>query len=276
MNPIYIYTNYRQYLRDYFLQSKRESKYFSYRKFADKAGFKARDYILRVINGTRNLSKSGIYMLSKAMKLSEKEAGYFENLVGFNQARTNLEKDHFYRKVADINKYSSLTKLRNDQYEYFSTWYHSVVRSLVPVIDFNDDFAKLGKLFTPSISEKQARDSVMLLLRLGMLKKLKAGNYAVTDPVITTGDEVVSLAVANFHKECMDLAKRSIDVHESESRNISGMTMSISEQGFKKIKEEILSFQERITAIATADSGEDRVYQLNNYFFPLAKTKAKL
>ncbi len=274
MEPIYTYSNYRKYLKDYFNESKSKNSHFSFRSFANRAGFKARDYILRVMNGDRNLSNSSIYMLSKAMRLNNKEAAYFECLVNFNQASSTQEREHYYSKLSEINKHSTFTKIRNDQFEYYSTWYHSAIRSLVPVIDFHDDFAGLGKLMDPQITEKQARDSVKLLVRLGMMEKLKNGKYAATNPVITTGDEVVSHAVTNFHKTQMDLAKRSLDEHDSEKRDISGLTMSVSEKGFQRIKSEIQDFRKKIMAIASEDSGEDRAYQLNSYFFPISKTRA--
>jgi uncharacterized protein (TIGR02147 family) len=275
MDSIFAYTDYCKYLKDYFQESKRTKRYFSLKKFADKAGFKARDYILRVMNGQRNLSKSGIFMLSQAMSFSEKETEYFENLVGFNQARTNREKDYYYRKVSAVKKHSRYQKLRKDQYEYFSNWYHPVIRSLLPVMDFKDDFKKLGKFLDPPITAKQAKDSVNLLLGLGLLKRSASGKYSVSSLAVTTGDEVVSLAVANFHKKIMDLAKQSIDTHDPANRDISSVTMSLSKEGFVKIKSELQAFRKKVMAIASADSGEDRAVQLSSHLFPMSKTRTK-
>ena len=100
MESVFTYTDYRLFLKDYIHEKKLQNKGFSFKVIADRAGFKARDYILRVMNGSRNLSQSGVCMLSQAIRFSEKEAEYFTNLVGFNQAKKPSEKDFFFNKFS--------------------------------------------------------------------------------------------------------------------------------------------------------------------------------
>ena len=123
MDSLYSYTDYRAYLRDYFAHKKAQNNGFSLKVIADRAGFKARDYILRVMNGTRNLSQSGCFKLSEALKLSEKETNYFIILVAFNQAETPREKEFFYLKMAEVCKHGKQQKLRQDQFEYFEKYF---------------------------------------------------------------------------------------------------------------------------------------------------------
>jgi len=100
---------------------------------------------------------------------------------------------------------SSKTKIINeDQYEYFNTWYHCVVRELVTFIDFQGDYKILGKKLNPHISQSQARESVKLLLRLGFLKKVK-GRYIQQDPVIQTGNNLGHYNVLNFNLAMLNI-----------------------------------------------------------------------
>jgi uncharacterized protein (TIGR02147 family) len=273
MESLFAYTDYRQYLSDYFAEKKRLNKHYSLRMLADRAGFKARDYLLRVMRGDRNLSRAGAEKLSQSFRFSEKQAEYFQALVLFNQALTTSEKELCYRQLAEIRKYGIHQKLRQDQFAYLSAWYHSALRSLLPVTDFLDDWDDLARRLDPPITPKQARDSVELLLRLGLLQKDAKGRYSVSQPALSTGDEVASVAVAGFHKATMELVKRSIDRHPHHARDISGITMSISREGFRRIKSEIRSFRKRIMSIASGDSGEDMVYQMNLHFIPLTRTR---
>lgn len=273
MNHLYSYTDFRQYLLDYFQTKKEFTPCFSLQLFANKAGFKARDFILRVMKGSRNLSQSSILMLSKAMSFSEKETDYFVNLVGFNQARTIGEKDHYFRKLSTVCPHGRHQKLRDDQFGYFSEWYHTVLRSVLPVMDFKDDHGRIGAFCDPPISVVQVRKSLGLLLDLGLLKKNRQGKYSVTSPALTTGDEVKSVALGRFHKKMLELASRAIDAIPAEQRDISGVTMSLSKQGFNKVKERTRAFRQEVLQIAEHDKEEDRAYQLAVQFFPVTKRK---
>jgi uncharacterized protein (TIGR02147 family) len=99
------------------------------------------------------------------------------------------------------------------------------------------------------------------------------GNYEVPTSSLTAGDEVASVALNSFHRQSLELAIRSISKTASTERDISGVTMSISQKGFEKIKSEIQAFRKKIISIAENDSEEDRVVQFNMQLFPLTKTK---
>ncbi len=274
MKSLYSYMDYRQFLKDYFAEKKSSNKVFSYAVFAALAGFKARDYILRVMKGGRNLSKNGTYRLGKAMRLSAKETEYFENLVAYNQATSDEEKEHYFLKISENRKYGQIQILRKDQYAYLSQWYHCAIRSLLPVMNFNDDWEKLAMFLRPPITASQAKKSVALLLRLGLLIKTGKGRYVTTSSSLSTGDELRSIALTRFHKTTMDLAKKALENVPAPARDISGVTVSISAGGFNRIKEEVRSFRKQVLAIAAMDSREDRVCQVNIHLFPLSETRA--
>jgi len=209
VEPLFSYTDYRLFLKDYLEDKKNSNPNFSLRVLSDKCGFKARDFVLRLINGTRNISKSGIFKLCTGLQLSGKEAEYFEDLVAFNQAKNHNEKEHYYQKLSEVRRYGKVQKLRDEQFEYFSQWYHAAIRSILPVINFKDDFAALGKYLDPPINAGQAKQSVELLLRLGLLEKKGKGKYQTSAPSLTTGDEVKSLAISLFHKSILDSLNQS-------------------------------------------------------------------
>lgn len=273
MDSLFAYTDYRLFLRDWYAEKKQGSRHFSLRMLAEKSGFKARDFLLRVMRGDRNLSLDGAQKLSKYFRFSEKQADYFQTLVQFNQAANTAEKEECWRRLSEIQKYGSHQKLRHEQFEYFSSWYHSAIRSLLTVMDCDDDWEKVARLLDPPITPKQAKDSVDLLLRLGLLQREGRGRYTVSHPALSTGDEVASLAVAGFHKASMDLVRRSIDRHPAPARDISGVTMSLSRDGFRRIKSELQAFRKKVMAIASEDRAEDMVYQLNLHFIPLTKAR---
>jgi len=273
MESLYTYTDYRAYLKDYFAHKKAQNGGFSLKIIADRAGFKARDYFLRVTNGSRNLSQSGCFKLSEALQLSEKETEYFINLVAFNQAETPREKEFFYLKMAEICKHGKEQKIRQDQFEYFSEWYYSALRSILPVIDFKDDYAAIGKFLSPQLSAAQVEKAIRFLLDLGLLERDDNGKYRVAVSQLTAGDAVKSVAMMRFHKQSLDLARRALESYTSEERDVTGVTMSLSKKGFDKIREEISLFRKKVMSIAEQDNSEEGAFQLNLQLFPLSKRR---
>ncbi|HMA63747.1 MAG TPA: DUF4423 domain-containing protein, partial [Chitinispirillaceae bacterium] len=181
--------------------------------------------------------------------------------------------EHYFDKLSSVCKATDISRLRQDQYSYFAEWYVSALRSFLPLFNFDNDYAAIGRFFDPPISAPQVRKAIELLEQLGLLSVDKNGKYSVASLSVSTGDEVKSLALASFHRQSLELAIRSINKTQPESRDISGVTMSVSQNGFEQIKREIQAFRKKIMSIAENDRAEDRVVQCNIQLFPLTKTR---
>jgi uncharacterized protein (TIGR02147 family) len=273
MSTIYSYTNYRTFLKDFFSLKKESNPHFSFQVFANKAGIKARDHILRVMNGQSNLSYEGCIKFASAMDLSEKEVDYFVNMVLFNQAKNHDEQLSYFNKMSQICNATPAQRLRQDQYNYFAEWYYSALRSFLPLYNFNNNYGMIGKYLDPPISALQVRKAIDLLCEMGLLTVDENGNYKVAAASLTAGDEVASMAINSFHRQSLELAIRSISKTPADQRDISGVTMSVSQKGFDKIKSEIQAFRKKIMSIAENDTEEDRVVQFNMQLFPLSKKR---
>ncbi len=275
MTRLFAYSDYRLYLKEWYTEKKRMNPSYSYALLAAKAGFGNKGFLHNVISGRKNLSKTSVVKLSRALGHSATEAEFFENLVFFNQASDRLERDHFYHGMAAVQSRNSdaarVQRLRRDQYELYSRWYHSAIRSLIDLYPFHGDYGWLARSLLPPISPRDARRSVRLLERLGLVAMGEDGIWRVTDKHITTGDKVLDLAVLNFHRECTALAARAIDHLPRDQRNITGMTLGMSRQAYKRICQAAAHFRARIVDIVDQDSSPENVYQMNIHIFPMAR-----
>lgn len=272
---IYEYLDYRVYLGDYYEQRKKANPRFSYRTFSDKIGFKTKDFILRVIRGERNLSSQSITMIAEGLGLGRHEASYFEALVWFNQTENTDERNTWYEKMLLVQKTARFTNqqhlLSHYQYQIYSDWKHLAIRSLIGMFGFKGDYAQLASRVTPRIKPEEAKHSIEILENCSLIRRNKSGNYELCQPSITTGDRVPKYAIQGFHQSCLKLGAASIDTMPASVRNISGLTMGISEQGYKKIIERINAFRKEIAQIAEEDEEATRVYQMNLLVFPLSE-----
>jgi uncharacterized protein (TIGR02147 family) len=270
------YTDYRKFLKDYYEAVKAKNPGFSYQVFSQKAGIRSKGFLYNIFTGARNLSKANILGLAEAMKLGKYEADYFESLVAFNQAAGLKERNHFYAKLSAIKATGKNAWrpqiVRKEQFEFYSKLYHSVIRSIIDLRGFKEDYKTLAKLVSPRITPGQAKKCVALLQRLGFIKRQADGTFKVADKAIATPPEVANLAVTNFHQEAGTLALKALHNLSGDQRNITGMTLGISKEIYKEICVDIQQFRTKILQKAEADQNADKVYQLNFQFFPVSET----
>jgi len=274
MIPLYQYTNYRSFLKDYY-EERKSGEGFTFRDFSTMTGMNSSSWLLHLIKGTKNLSNESIVKIAKALGFTASEAEYFELIVHFTQAKDSDTKDFFYRKILACKKILNMSRISEDQYEYYAKWYHPVVRSLVSKVRFRNDYALLASRLVPKITPAQAKASVALLEKLGLIKKDKSGGWMQAEPVISTGDEVMSLNVINYHKQVSRLAENAFDRSKRDERDISALTLGISGETFGRIKGKLQSFRKEIMEIAHESESPDRVYQLNLQFFPVTKREGR-
>ncbi len=220
--------------------------------------------------GSATLPRALILKFAAALKLKKDEQDYFENLVHFNQAGTHEEKNNYYGKLISFKKVC-VDIIGRDQYEFYKEWYYSAIRELLNFYDFKDDYQALAKKLNPSIRPEQAKKAIKTLEKLGIIKKDKNGYYRQTSALISTGEEFKSLNVWNFQTATIDLAREAINRHPKEHRDISTITLTLSEDSFKQAKAELDAVRKRLLGLAEKDKKVDRVYQINLQIFPLTK-----
>jgi uncharacterized protein (TIGR02147 family) len=274
---IYIYLEYRKYLEDYYSFQKKISGSFTYRKFSQAAGFNTPNFLQLLIQGKRNLKESSIAKVSNALHHSIEEAAYFELLVHFDQAKTVAEKTGYFTALSEACNPYQISRINELQFEHLRTWYHKAIRELLGFYAFDEKevyaYRKLATLLSPPITESEARNSVKLLLKLGLLKRDDNGKIVQADRFISTGDEVQNLSVRTFHKAMIDRAGEAVDTVPPEFRDISSLTVTISDDGFSMLKKELQLFRKRMLDIVKIDTDPKNVYQVNFQLFPLTNIK---
>ena len=270
---VFEYLDYREFLRDYYNGKKEANPAFSLRVFSDKIGFKAKDFISRVMNGDKNLSNQSIPKVASGLRLGKHETEFFIGLVKFNQAETTDERNAAFEEMQAALKVARFTEkqhvLGHAQYMVYSHWRHLTIRSLIGMFGFDGDYEALAKQVHPHITADEAKKSVKLLEECELIKKDENGKYVLTESAITTGDRTSKLALRGFHQHCLKLAADSIDRDTPGSRHISGLTLGISQEGYDRIVERINAFRKEIALIAEEDQNSDKVFQLEFAMFPV-------
>jgi uncharacterized protein (TIGR02147 family) len=269
---IFNYTDYRKYLKDYYKEKKAEDRAFTVRYIARKVGFRSASFFSQLINGRSNMSTELVYKFCRFLELDNKEREYFESLVNYNQAKNHAQKKSLFEKLASF-KQSKLRTIDANLYEYYDKWYYSAIRELLYFFPFRGDFRALAKTLNPQIRPTEAERAIMLLEKWGLITKDKNGGYVRSDSrSITTGTEAQSFFINNFQHAVLDLAKGALDRFPRDVRSFSTLTMSLSNNAYRRIEEEISQCRRRILSIAEEDTSEDTVYQMNVQLFPVTRS----
>ncbi len=270
MVTVFSYLDYRQFIKEYIADRKVTDAYFSYRFLAPRIGID-HSLLIRIAGGKRHIGDSMIASLATAMKLPSRESRYFEMLVRFCKTEDREKKAEVFEKLAKMRQMRTKVLLA-DQFEYFKSWHHVAIRSLIDCSRFSGDFQNLTARLNPSIAVTEVKRSVALLTRLGLITKDECGVYSVSEHHITTGSEWSGLAIAAFQRDVIALSALSLDRDPKERRDISSLTMSVDEACFAEIKQMLKACREqiirRVDAIPSGTT--DRVYQLNLQFIPLS------
>jgi uncharacterized protein (TIGR02147 family) len=274
MKNIFEYTNYRIFLKEYYEERKSQEGY-TYRDFSRETGMNSSSWLMHLVRGTKNLSSETTARIAKALHFSKHETEYFEMLVNFTQADESEQKNHFFNQMLELKKKLKIIRISEEQYQYYTKWYYPVIRSLVSKVDWNDDYALLAKKLLPPITQSEMKKSIVLLEKLGFIEKNNAGKWVQKNDVISTGDEVMSLNIVNYHKQVTRLAENAFDRSKKELRDISSLTLGINKEDVAAIKAKIQLFRKEIMEIARSSQNADRVYQLNFHFFPVSKSEER-
>ncbi len=270
MPRIYDYIDYRKFIVDYY-QEQKASCGFTWRNFACAACFKNPVYLKQVSDGKYNLSKDAAPRVALSMKLNKVQAQFFCLLVEFGNARGRKEKSNAYRKLLEISREHKVKILGSDYFTYFNSWKNPVLRELAPMMPGAAPLA-MAHALRPQISAAEIRKSLQFLEKKHLLVMDSKGRYRQTDKVISMGSyEIVPLVATNIQREMAAFAMEAIDGLPVKERDISGITMSLSKEAYKKVAHQIAVCRKNIMDIVRKDHNESRIYRVNFQLFPLTE-----
>lgn len=267
---IFVYTDFRLFLQDYYKTRKAKDRKFSHRYIIEKVGATSAGWFSDVVNGRIALTSSHLIRLAKLLRLKPNEDAYFEALVHYGQAGSMDEKNRYLRKALAFKEVKA-DLVGKDRFEFYSKWYYTAIRELLFFHDFRGDYTALGKKVNPPIRAEQAKQAVRLLEKMEFIAKAPGGGYQPRVNVLRKDPSDKSLHLANFLKTTMELGIEALERYDKEHRDVSALTLSLSEPAFQQAREEIKALRKRLLALMGEDSDPAKVYQCNIQFFPLTQ-----
>jgi uncharacterized protein (TIGR02147 family) len=270
MERIETYTDFRQFLRDYYHDRKKRFSFFSHRYFCLKAGLRSPTVFKEIVDGKRNMTSRMLPLFLKGLDLGPLDAQYFITLVHFNQSKSIEEKTHYLEQMQGLKQKIPQEIVPIDQYSLYSKWYLLILRELACIYPWNGDYGLLAKTVCPPIRKSEALEGVRFLVQKGFLKPGGDGTYYQASQAISSGSEVTSIGIRNFNKTMTRRGADAIDEFAQTLRDVRTMIIGISAESYPLIKHEIREFMDRVARIVDNDRASDRVYNLGIQLFPVS------
>ena len=268
MKPIVEYSDFRQYMRDYYEERKRRSV-FSWREFSKLAGFTSSSYMKVVCDGKSKLSRVGVERTGQAMGLVGFEMEYFRAMVEYGQAETEAKKKAAYENMLAIARVHKIRVMEGELFEFYDSWHNPVVRELAPLMPGATP-GEIAKMCNPEVSAADVQKSLNFLTRVGLLKREGRDAFVQAETSIAGTPDATRLALRGMHRQMSKLATPAVDLPVDE-RHFSGVTMGLSRRSYERIASLIDEFRRQVIAVAAEDKDIEQVYRLNLQLFPLSK-----
>ena len=269
MPNIFDYYDYHKFLLDFYSEKKRTTRYFSYRFMSKHLGIDA-GYLVKVLQGQKNLSYESAPEVALLLKLNKKETEYFKLLILFGKAKSNTEIASYFEKLVHFSETKSAT-IDADKYEFYKKWYYSAIREILGFFPFNGNYKALAEMVVPEIKPLEAKKSIELLSRLGIIIKNERGEYTPATRFISTGEQWKSIAIRQFQEETIRLAAAALDAVPKEQRDISTVTVSLSREGFEEVGALLKQLRRQIFEVAEKEHHASGAFQVNLQLFPISK-----
>jgi uncharacterized protein (TIGR02147 family) len=256
---LYDFTDYRDFLKEWFQYKKSTSDYWSYGLWSKKLGLKSTSTLTMIIHKQRHMGKKMIPKFINFFKLNEKEASYLEEIIKISKATKgdpNL--------TVLLLEQNAVSKKTNESRDLIFDWSAYALREMSNLKDFNHKIDWYEKRLLNTLGKNKVK-SVLSKLKENEFIDNKGNPTSKIQPKKELNLEDAKI----YHEELMELSAQSVEL-PFENRALHASTLSIQKDKLKEAKKLIRDFQIKFSELVEEVPG-DEVYQLNIQFFPLTK-----
>lgn len=272
MVSVFDHTDFRAFLGAWYRDAKAANRSVSYRSIATRVGYSSPGFFTQILQGKTNISLATAEGFADLIGLKGRQREYFLNLVVWNQAKDETTRDRARSKLEHFQEFR-IHVLSEKQERFMESWHHAAIREMIGIRPFQGDFESLARSLDPPVSPHLARHSIELFLELGLAAKTSRG-IERRDSSLSAGRSFPAETTSHFFRELHGLGARALDHFPPEERNLSWVTLSVSDKARTEVVEEIRAFRRRVLEIASRDERPTRVHQLTVMLHPLSGSLA--
>jgi len=281
MPAIAAYTDFRQYLSDYYEFKRRETagsvRPYSYATFSASADIRSPNYLKMIIEGQRNLSSEMVKKFAKALQLSKEELEEFQALVLYGQATDPMLRNQYLKALSELRAHRQLRdgEIKQEAWEKIPNWITWVLYALADQKDARFDYDRLFEQLKGKALKEDIRKSLAKLIESGeLVVDPETGDIKKGRELMSGSEDVPVALVRKLQSELIYLGLESLYQDDPHDREFGAMTVALTETEFEQLKFELRQLRKRWfkdVSVKRKQSKGDRVFQMNIQLFPLTR-----
>ncbi len=257
--------DYREFIENELSRRVGRNSSYSLRSFARDLGISPGRLSL-VLNGKSGLSREMAKKIGQKLGLDEIQCSSFCDGVAARHARSSRDRAIAAARLKAKGP-PKFHKLPEEHFRVIADWFHLALLELVSSSGFRADSQWIaGRL---GISALQAKSAWRRLVRLGLVKKNGNSWGAGDHSLIQRGN---SLAVRSYHHQMLDKAKRAIDSHCVEERDLSSVIFQFPLDRMEEMRNDIKDFRRHLMQ-KYQDRNNPEIYALQIQFHRITERK---
>ena len=257
---------------DFYKAKKANNHRFSYRMFAQRAGYSSSGLYQNIINGKNNLTPYYIPKFAKAMDLKGKELQYLKFLVEYNHEDDENKKKELLVKMKLLMP-EQFKVLENYQREYYRYWYITAIHQSLQVYDIKENYYILAENLYPRVSLDNVKSAMEILKKLGMIFRNDKEYWKPSFKTLIGGQLVGKDVIRKFQNEMIGVAQSANLSFDRTEKYITTQTIATSQKALIKIQEILEDSRQKIREVIYNENKIDCVFQINNQIFPLLRNE---
>jgi len=269
---VYSYNDFRKYLADWHAQAQDRDPDLNKSEVSRRLGLpRTRSYFTDVLAG-RKVGPSFIPRFIEILGLDREEARYFRTLVKFNQAETPEDREIAFDQLVGMGKVHR-TELDPRSWSYYKHWWNGAIRALVATGDWSGEPGPIVRALKPAVTAGQVKESVALLLDMGLLVRDTHGFLRQTEKMLATPERTRDDLVKQLQIQQMGLVQSALLSGDDPGRSVFTNTVAVSQEARELLLERAEAFRRAVRSIVQNDpSPTDQVLQIALSLLPLSKT----
>lgn len=264
---LFDYKDYRDLLRDAYLERKERNTNVSYRMMGRILEVDA-SFLVKVLRGECHLGETALEGMAKFLRLDARGTRFLTSLFHYSRARKPADMKLHFDEMMRIRGVGARSMDRV-QYAFYEKWHHTAIWAMLHCAP--DHPAQwYADTMRPRLDLAQVEESLALLEELGLLRQGADGRRILDERHLESGNPLVKPAVRAFHHQMISLAGDSIESFPPDQRDVSSITVAVDSDCLEDVREIVRDARKRIQGRVDEVVRPDRVAQINFQVFPLS------
>lgn len=268
MDHIFLFKNYRAFLREVIRRRFAKDNSITQSHIADELGLKPNRFS-EILSGKRGLSVANAGHVGSKLGLSKEEIDYFRDLVLAEHGRTKSAKSEAKQRVDLRQRIVNSNPIEPGKFSTISEWYHLAILEVFSLPRITSvTRALLSELF--NIPRRKVDDAVERLISIGILTESN-GCLKISGRDHDVSSTIPSSHIQQFHSQILTRANAALLTQDLSRREFSTSIFAFESSKMPFAKARVANFWKDFYAEFGSSSNPDRIYCLQLAFFDLTE-----